>query len=254
MTHAVSAAPVRDERGSSRDILRYVTTSFGAGKRTLAAAALLLLAAGRATGEDLSPLRGAAHVVSRMSYISWDNAEGWVELEDRQTIIEDFGADRRILRRELKYGESTLETTTFLYSSEGLQKVTVDGSGALLRRAEVTNSGGRTIERVYDPKGALLFSNVLRMDPGGRIIEAERRDADDVFVYLVRYLYDAKGNMLEAACLNPDGSAAFVSSFTYSDFDLRGAWRTRHESCSFDGVKNRPRAVIRRSIGAGSAD
>lgn len=244
---------MHDELPDRRAIFNHVKSSFNALK-TILMTAVLLLAAGRVTGQDLSPLRGAARVVSRVSYISWDDAKGWVELEDRQTIVEEYGADRRILRRELRYGNEVLETTTFRYSPEGVQKITVGGSNELLRRAEVTSAGGRTIERVYGSEGDLLFSIVLRMGPEGRLIESERRDAKDVLAYVVRYLYDTKGNLLEAACLNPDGSTAFVSSFTYSDFDLRGAWRTRREACSFSDVKNRPRAVIRRSISAGSAN
>jgi hypothetical protein len=223
-------------------------------RTVLTAAAILMLVAGRGMGGDLSPINGAARVVSRVSYYSWHQAKGWVELEDRQTIIESFGADRRILRRELRCGEMTLETTTFIYSPEGVQKLTVDGDDSLLRKAEVTSAEGRTIENVYTAEGDLLFSQVLRMDPAGRIIEAERRDAQGGFAYRVRYLYDTRGNLLEAACLNPDGSTAFVSSYAYSDFNLRGTWRTRRESCSFADVKNRPRTVIRRSISAGGAD
>ena len=223
-------------------------------KTALAAAVVLALVAGRVTGQDLSPIRGAARVVSRVSYYSWEEPKGWVELEDRKTIVEEFGADGRIRTRELLYDGTLLEATTFSYSSDGVQKLTRDQNNELLRKAEVTIVEGRTIETVYTADGALLFSSVIRTDPAGRTIEAERRDAQGVFVYRIRYLYDAKGNLLEAACLNPDGSTAFVSSFTYSDFNLRGAWRTRRESCSFADVKNRPREIIRRSISAGGAD
>jgi hypothetical protein len=223
-------------------------------RTALAVSALLLIFAGRATGQDLSPIHGAARVVSRVSCYSWDQAKGWVELEDRKTIIEEFGSDGRILSREQRYGETTLETTTFAYSTNGARKLTLDGNNALLRTSTVTSVEGRTIENVYTPEGVLLYSNVLRTDPAGRTIEAERRDAQDVFVFRVRYLYDAKGNMLEAAWLNPDGSIAFVSSFAYSDYGLQGAWRTRRESCSFADVKNRPKEIVRRSISAGGAD
>ncbi len=223
-------------------------------KTALAAAAVLALVTGRVTGQDLSPIHGAARVVSRVSYFSWDQAKGWVELEDRKTIVEEFSADGRICNRELLYDETLLETTTFSYSSEGVEKLTYGRKNELLRKAEVTIIEGRTIENVYTAEGDLLFSSVIRTDPAGRTIEAERRDARGVFVYRIRYLYDAKGNLLEAACLNPDGSTAFVSSFTYSDFNLRGVWRTRRESCSFADVKNRPREIVRRSISAGGAD
>jgi hypothetical protein len=214
-----------------------------------------MLIAGRATAQDLSPIHGAARVVSKVSYVSWDQAKGWVELEDRQTIIEVYGADRRIQCRELSYGENTpLEKTIFIYSSEAVQKITLDPNEKLLRKAEVTSVDGRTIEKVYTAGGALLFYNVLRMDPAGRTIEVERWDAQEVLVYRIRYLYDAKGNMTEAACLNPDGSTAFVSSFTYSGFNIRGAWLTRRESCSFADVRMRPKEIIRRSISAGGAN
>jgi len=224
-------------------------------RATLAAVALVTVIAGRAAAQDLSPVHGPARVVSKVSYLSWDQAKGWVELEDRQTIVEVYGADRRIQSRELRYaGNALLETTVFLYSPEAVRKLTTDRNGALLRRAEVTSVDGRSIETVYTGDGALLFSSVFRTDPGGRTIEVERRDARGVLAYRTRYLYDAKGNLLEAACLNPDGSTAFVSSFTYDDFNLLGAWRTRREHCSFADVNNRPRQVIRRSISAGGAD
>lgn len=213
-----------------------------------------MLVSAQARAEDLSPLRGAARVVSRVSYISWDNVKGWVELEDRKTVIEEFGADRRILRRETRYGDEVLETTSFLYSAEGVQKLTVDGSDALVRKAEVKIVDGRTIEQTYAADGTLLFSSVLRTDAAGRVIETERRDATGVLVYRVRYLYDEKSNMLEAASLNPDGSTAFVSTYAYSDYDLWGTWRTRRENCSFADVKNRPKEIVRRSIRAGGAD
>ena len=224
-------------------------------RTVLAIVAVFLMFTGRAAAQDFSPVHGAARVVSRVSCVSWDQAKGWVELEDRQTIIEVYGTDRRIRSRELRYAENTLlEKTIFLYTLEAVQKLTTDRNGTLLWKAEVTSVDGRTLEKVYTGDGALLFSNVIRMDPDGRTIEAERRDAQGVFVFRVRYLYDAKGNLLEAACLNPDGSTAFVSSFSYSDFNLWGAWRTRRESCSFADVKNRPRQIIRRSISAGGAD
>jgi hypothetical protein len=155
----------------------------------------------------------------------------------------------------LRYaGNALLETTVFLYSPEAVRKITTVRNGELLRRAEVSSVDGRSIETVYAGDGALLFSSEFRTDPGGRTIEVERRDARGVLAYRTRYLYDAKGNLLEAACLNPDGSTAFVSSFTYDDFNLLGAWRTRREHCSFADVKNRPRQIIRRSISAGGAD
>jgi hypothetical protein len=216
---------------------------------------VLILITGRATTQDLSPIPGAARVVSKVSYLSWDDAKGWVELEDRQTIIETYGADGRIQSRELSYGENMLlEKTIFLYSSEAVQKLTLDRNDKLLRKAEVTNVEGRTIEKAFTAEGALLFYNVLRMDPAGRIIEIERWDAQDVLVYRIRYLYDVKGNLSEAACLNPDGSTAFVSSFTYSGFSIRGAWLTRRESCSFADVRMRPKEIIRRSISAEGAN
>ena len=220
----------------------------------LAAAVILMLVSAQARAEDLSPIKGAARVVSRVSYFSWDNAKGWVELADRKTVIEEFGEDRRIRSREVRYGDSTLETTTFVYSSEGVQEITVDGSDALVRKAEVRIVDGRTIEQTYAADGTLLFSSVLRTDEVGRVIETEHRDATGVFVYRVRCLYDAKGNLLEAASLNPDGSTAFVSTYAYSDYDFRGAWRTRRETCSFADVKNRPKEIVRRSISAGGAD
>ncbi len=220
----------------------------------LAAAVILVLVSAFARAEDLSPIGGAARVVSRVSYLSWDNAKGWVELEDRKTIIEDFGTDRKIRSREVRYGDTTLETTTFVYSAEGVQKLTVDGVNALMRKAAVTVVDGRAIEQTYAADGTLLFSSEIRTDAAGRVIETERRDAQDVLVFRVRYLYDAKGNMLEAASLNPDGSTAFVSTFAYSDHDFWGAWRTRRETCSFADVKNRPKEIVRRSISAGGAD
>ena len=223
-------------------------------RTALAVFTFFLAFTGRAAGQDLSPIHGAARVVSRVSSISWDNAKGWVELEDRKTVIEDFGEDRRIRSREVRYGDATLETTTFVYSSEGVQKITVDGGDALVRKAEVKNVDGRTIEQTYAADGTLLFSSVLRTDAAGRVIETERRDATGVLVYRVRCLYDAKGNLLEAASLNPDGSTAFVSTYAYSDYDFRGAWRTRRETCSFADVKNRPKEIVRRSISAGGAD
>lgn len=223
-------------------------------KRTLAALTVLTLIAARAAAQDLSPIRGAARVVSTVSCYSWGEGNGWVELEDRQTIVEVYGGDRRILSRELSYGENELlEKTSFAYSEEAVRTYTTDGDGNLLHAAEVVRVGGRTIEKVYTANGALLFSNVLRVDPDGRIIEIERRDAWEVLTYRVRYLYDARGNMTEAAVLNPDGSTAFVSSFTYPRFDLRGAWLTRLETCSFSDVRARPREIVRRKISAGDA-
>ena len=172
-------------------------------KTALAAAVVLALAAGRVTGQDLSPIRGAARVVSRVSYYSWEEPKGWVELEDRKTIVEEFGEDGRIRTRELFADGTLLEATTFSYSPAGVQQFTNDQNNVLLRRAEVKLVGGRTIETVYAGDGALLFSSVIQTDLAGRTIEAERRDARGVFVYRIRYLYDAKGNLLEAACLNP---------------------------------------------------
>ena len=213
-----------------------------------------MLFAPRAAAQDLSPIRGAARVVSTVSCCSWDERKGWVELEDRQTIVEVYGVDRRILSREVSYGENDLlERTSFACSEEGVRTYTTDRDGKLLRTTEVVRVEGRTIEKVYTPEGAMLFSNVRRVDPDGRTIEIERRDAREVLTYRVRYLYDAKGNMVEAAVLNPDGSTAFVSSFSYSRFNLRGAWLTRRETCSFSDVRARPREIVRRKISAGGA-
>jgi hypothetical protein len=231
-----------------------VGVSFSRGKTPLAAAIVLVLVSAFARAEDFSPIDGAARVVSRVSYLSWDNAKGWVELEDRKTVIEDFGADRKIHSREVRYGSTTLEMTTFIYSTEGVQKLTVDGGDALVRKAAVKNVDDRTIEQTYAADGTLLFTSVIRTDAAGRVIENERRDATGVLLYRVRFLYDAKGNLLEAASLNPDGSTAFVSTFTYSDHDFWGAWRTRRENCTFADVKNRPKEIVRRSISAGGAD
>jgi hypothetical protein len=213
-----------------------------------------MLIAARAAAQDLSPIRGAARVVSTVSCFSWDQGKGWVELEDRQTIVEVFGADGRILSRERSYGENALlEKTSFSYSAEGVRKLTTDRDDNVLRTAEVTRIDGRTIEKVYTVEGALVYSNLIQADPHGRTIEIERRDAQEVFAYRIRYLYDAKGNMTEAAMLNPDGSTAFVSSFTYSGFTLLGAWLTRRESCSFSDVRMRTKEIIRRKISAGGA-
>jgi hypothetical protein len=213
-----------------------------------------MLIAARAAAQDLSPIRGAARVVSTVSCLSWDQGKGWVELEDRQTIVEVFGADGRILSRERSYGEDVLlERTSFTYSADGVRKLTTDRDGKLLRTAEVTRVDGRTIERVYTAEGALVHSSLIQADPHGRTIEIERLDAAEMLAYRIRYLYDAKGNMTEAALLNPDGSTAFVSSFAYSDFNMRGAWLTRRESCTFSDVRMRPKEIIRRKISAGGA-
>lgn len=213
-----------------------------------------MLIAARVATQDLSPIRGAARVVSTVSYLSWDQGKGWVELEDRQTIVEVYGADGRILSRERSYGENALlERTIFTYTADGVRKLTADQNDTLLRTAEVARVDGRTIESVYTAAGTLLYSDLIRTDPHGRTIEIERRDAQEVTAYHIRYLYDAKGNMIEAACVNPDGSTAFVSSFTYTGFTLTGAWLTRRESCTFSDVRMRPKEIIRRKIRVGGA-
>ncbi len=223
-------------------------------KTTLAVVTILMLIATRAAAQDRSPVRGAARVVSTVSYLSWEEGKGWVELEDRQTIVEVYGADGRIQSRELRYGgDALLERTIFTYSEEGVRKLTTDRADKLLRTAEVIRVDGRTIENVYAADEALVYSNLIQMDPQGRTIEIERRDEQRRLAYRIRYLYDAKGNMTEAACLNPDGTTAFVSSFTYSGFNLRGAWLSRRESCTFSDVRMRPRAIIRRTIRSGDA-
>lgn len=223
-------------------------------KRTLAVLTVLMLIAACAAAQDFSPVRGAARVVSTVSSYSWQEGQGWVELEDRQTIVEVYGADGRIQSRELSYGENALlERTVFTYPAEGVRKLTTDRDDKLLRTAEVIRVDGRTIENVYAADGALVFSSLVQMDPYGRTIEIERRDEQGRFAYRIRYLYDAKGNMTEAASLNPDGTTAFVSSFTYSGFNLRGAWLIRRESCTFSDVRMRPKEIIRRKIRAGGA-
>jgi len=223
-------------------------------KTTLAVVTVLMLIAARAATQDLSPVRGAARVVSTVSYLSWDQAQGWVELEDRQTIVEVYGTDGRIQSRERSYGgNALLERTIFTYSAEGVRKLTTDRDDKLLRTAEVIRVDGRTIENVYAADGALVYSNLIQTDPHGRTIEIERRDGEGRLAYRVRYLYDARGNMTEAAYLDPDGTTAFVSSFTYAGFNLRGAWLSRRESCTFSDVRMRPKEIIRRRISAGGA-
>ena len=223
-------------------------------RTTLAVVTVLVLITARAAAQDRSPIRGPARVVSTVSYLSWDQEKGWVELADRQTIVEVYGADGRILSRERGYGgNALLERTIFTYTADGVRKLTTDRDDTLLRTAEVARVDGRTIESVYTAAGALVYSNLIRTDPHGRTIEIERRDAQEVLAYRIRYRYDAKGNMTEAAMLNPDGSTAFVSSFTYADFTMRGAWLTRRESCSFSDVRMRTKEIIRRKISAGGA-
>ena len=139
---------------------------------------------------------GAARVVSRVSYYSWDAARGWVELENLQTIIEQFGPEGRILSRELRYGEKLLEATAYRYSPEGAVKLTVDAGN------DPEESRGDERRRVDDRErlwrcGGSPLLNVLRTDPAGRRIEVERRDAKEAFLYRIRYLYDARGDPVE---------------------------------------------------------